>query len=238
MQTGTTTLATPDGDMGLYEVQPDGEGRGAVIVVQEAFGVNAHIQDVARRFAGLGYRAVAPHLFHRSGDPDLQYGDFPAVMPHMQALTEGGLLDDLDATFAHLQLAGVPAERTAVVGFCMGGSVAFLAAARRGFGAAVTFYGGGVAEGRFGMPPLVELAADLRVPWLGLYGDQDASIPVDQVEQLRQAAAAVPGPTEVVRYPDAGHGFHCDARPDNYDAAAAADAWRRTQDWLHRYLQG
>jgi carboxymethylenebutenolidase len=118
----------------------------------------------------------------------------------------------------------------------MGGSVTFLAAARRTLGAAVTFYGGGVGEGRFGMPPLVEMAPGLRTPWLGLFGDKDQSIPVDQVEALRGAAAQASVPTEIVRYAEAGHGFHCDARPDSYHEFSARDAWRRTLDWFDRHL--
>ena len=153
-------------------------------------------------------------------------------MPQMQALTEAGLLEDLDASLAHLAAAGFPAPAVGVVGFCMGGSVAFLAAARRALGAAVTFYGGGVAEGRFGMPPLVEMAPGLATPWLGLFGDEDQGIPVDQVEALRTAAAPAGVDTEIVRYADAGHGFHCDARPDSYHRAAAEDGWRRTLDWF------
>jgi carboxymethylenebutenolidase len=100
----------------------------------------------------------------------------------------------------------------------------------------VTFYGGGVAEGRFGMPPLVELAPGLETPWLGLFGDEDQGIPIDQVETLRQAAATAPVPTEIVRYQGAGHGFHCDARPDSYHQASAEDGWRRTLEWFGRYL--
>ena len=79
-------------------------------------------------------------------------------------------------------------------------------------GAAVTFYGGGVTEGRFGFPPLVEEATRLGAPWLGLYGDLDQGIPVDDVEQLREAAAGSGQTTGIVRYPEAGHGFHCDQR--------------------------
>jgi carboxymethylenebutenolidase len=232
----TVNLATSGGDMGLYDAEPEGEARGAVIVLQEAFGVNDHIEDVTRRFAHAGYRAVAPHLFHRTGDPALDYGNFEKIMPHMQGLSEAGLLDDLDATLGHLAGAGFTAATVGVVGFCMGGSVTFLAAVRRALGAAVTFYGGGVAEGRFGMPPLVELAAELKTPWLGLFGDEDQGIPVDQVEQLRRAAAVAPVETEIVRYPGAGHGFHCDARPDSFHESSARDAWQRTLDWFGRHL--
>lgn len=232
----TVTVATGDGDMALYDAEPEGAPRGAVIVLQEAFGVNDHIEDVTRRFAQAGYRAVAPHLFHRSGDPVLDYGNFEKIMPHMQALSEAGLLDDIDATLGHVAGAGFAADRVGVVGFCMGGSVVFLAAARRALGAAVTFYGGGLVEGRFGMSPLVELAPGLETPWLGLFGDEDQGIPVDQVEALRTAAAKAPVPTEIVRYAGAGHGFHCDARPDSYHESSARDGWNRTLDWFGRYL--
>jgi carboxymethylenebutenolidase len=232
----TVNLATSDGDMELYDVESASPPRGAVIVLQEAFGVNDHIEDVTRRFAQAGYRAVAPHLFHRSGDPALDYGNFEKIMPHMQALSEAALLEDLDVTLAYLADAGLAAPSVGVVGFCMGGSVAFLAAARRRLGAGVTFYGGGVAEGRFGMPPLVELSPGLETPWLGLFGDEDQGIPIDQVETLRQAAATATVPTEIVRYQGAGHGFHCDARPDSYHQASAEDGWQRTLDWFGRYL--
>ncbi len=232
----TLNVATSDGDMALYDAGPDGAPRGAVIVLQEAFGVNDHIEDVTRRMAQAGYRAVAPHLFHRSGDPALDYGNFEKVMPQMQALSEAGLLEDLDVTLGYLADAGFASAAVGVVGFCMGGSVAFLSGVRRGLGAAVTFYGGGVAEGRFGMPPLVEMAPELKTPWLGLFGDEDQGIPVDQVEALREAAAAARVPTEIVRYAGAGHGFHCDARPDSYHERSADDAWERTLDWFGRYL--
>lgn len=117
----------------------------------------------------------------------------------------------------------------------MGGTVSLVAGARSELGAAVTFYGGGVREGRFGEPALVDLAPTLRSPWLGLYGDADTGIPTEEVEELRAAAARASVETEVVRYPDAGHGFHCDAR-DAYDAPAARDAWSRTLEWLGRHL--
>ncbi|MFL6240495.1 MAG: dienelactone hydrolase family protein [Actinomycetes bacterium] len=212
-------------------------GRGGVVVVQEAFGVNDHIEDVTRRFAAAGYRAVAPHLFHRSGDPQLSYDDLPAVLPHMQALDVDGLLVDVDATVSYLtEDAELAPDRVAVVGFCMGGSVTALVAARRRFAAAVSFYGGGVAEGRFGMPPLLELAAGFVTPWLGLYGGQDQGIPVDQAEALRDATLGASVPTDFVLYPEAQHGFHCDARPQAYDENAAKDAWGRTLAWLAEHV--
>ena len=231
----TLNVESSGGSMGLYEAEPDGAARGAIVVVQEAFGVNGHIEDVCRRFAAEGYRAVAPHLFHRSGDPVIEYEDMQTVVEHIMQLSADGLEADLDATLGYLADAGFAAPRVGVVGFCMGGSVSFLAAARRSLGAAVTFYGGGVAEGRFGMPALVELAPQLQTPWLGLFGDQDQTIPVEQVEALRTAAASASVPTEIVRYADAEHGFHCDAR-SSYHEASAKDAWTRALQWFDTYL--
>ncbi len=231
----TVTLTTADGDMGLYDVEPEGEGRAAVIVVQEAFGVNGHIEDVTRRVAAAGYRAVAPHLFHRTGDPVIDYGDYEKLMPHFSGLSEAGVLNDIDASIAYLEKAGFAPARIGIVGFCMGGTVAYLAAVRRPLGAAVTFYGAGVTEGRFGMGSMVDLAGALQAPWLGLYGDEDAGIPVEQVEALRVALGSAKVDTEIVRYPEAGHGFHCDMRGD-YHEPSAADAWRRTLAWFEKYL--
>jgi carboxymethylenebutenolidase len=215
--------------------EPDGPARGGIVVVQEAFGVNDHIEDVARRFAGEGWLVVVPHLFHRTGDPRLGYGDMSQVMPHMQAMTADGVLADVDAALDHLAAAGIPPERIGVVGFCMGGTVTLVTAARRDVGAAVTFYGGGVTEGRFGFDPLVEEAAHVRAPWLGLYGDLDQGIPVDGVERLRAAAASSGQETAVVRYPEAGHGFHCDQR-ESYEPKSAQDAWARTLAWFDDHL--
>jgi carboxymethylenebutenolidase len=220
----------------LYEASAEGGvPKGAVVVIQEAFGVNDHIKDVAQRFAAEGYEAVVPHLFHRSGDPVIPYDDFELAKRYIGELTEEGIKEDVDLAYAHLHEHGYTDPRIAVVGFCMGGNVAFIEAARRPLGAAVTFYGGGIAEGRFGAPALKDLAPELKTPWLGLYGDQDKGIPVEQVEQLREAVARSAVDTEVVRYPDAGHGFHCDARA-SYHEPSARDAWSRTLAWLDAHL--
>jgi carboxymethylenebutenolidase len=154
----------------------------------------------------------------------------------MGQLTAEGITHDLNATFEHFESAGYPAARTGIVGFCMGGSVAFYAATIRALGAAVTFYGGGVTTGRFGLPPLVDLASTLQAPWLGLYGDLDQGIPSSEVEQLRQAAKSATVPTEIVRYADADHGFNCNDRPAVFNQAAATDAWGHTLEWFDRNL--
>jgi len=230
----TVMLDTPDGEMGLYDAGPD-DGAAAVVVIQEAFGVNDHVEDVTRRLAAAGYRAVAPHLFHRTGDPRFGYDNIPEVMPHMQAVTVEGVRADLDATLAYLGAAGFAAGRVGTVGFCMGGSVTFWAAANYPLGAAVTFYGGGISTGRLGMAPHVELASSLQTPWLGLYGDLDRGIPVEEVEALRSALGGASVPVEIVRYAEADHGFHCDARA-SFHRASSEDAWARTLSWFGTYL--
>ena len=235
METRTLSLDVPDGTMPVYEAVPDGNQRGAVVVVQEAFGVNAHIEDVTRRLAEAGYHAVAPHLFHRTGSPAYGYEDIGEVMPNLLALSDDGILADVGSVLDHLRAAGWSDRRIGIVGFCMGGTVALIIDTERDLGAAVTFYGGGVREGRFGFPALVDAAPHLRAPWLGLFGDQDKGIPVDQVEDLRAAAAKSGQTTEVVRYPDADHGFHCDQR-DSYHAEASRDGWARTLEFFGRYL--
>lgn len=229
-------IPTPDGPMPAFVAEPGGEPRGAVVVVQEAFGVTTHIEDIARRLADEGWHAVAPAFFHRQGSPVLGYEDFEAVMPVMQQLTADGITTDLGAAFDHLEAEGFGAGRTGIVGFCMGGALALYAGTLRPLGASVTFYGGGVTEGRFGLPPLLELAPALKAPWLGLYGDLDQMILPESVERLREAAASAAVDTEVVRYPDADHGFNCNDRPNVFNPKAAADAWGRTLDWFAGHI--
>ena len=230
------TIETPDGSMPAAVAEPAGEAKGGIVVIQEAFGLTDHIVDITRRLADAGWLAVAPAMFHRSGSPTFEYGgDMKLLGPVFMALTAEGIHNDVAGALGYLAEQGIPAERTGIIGFCMGGTVALNAATAFPLGAAVTFYGGGVAEGRWGMAPLVEQATSLRAPWLGLYGDLDHGIPVDQVEDLRAATATSPVETEVVRYADADHGFNCDARP-SYHPASAADAWSRTLAWFDRHL--
>lgn len=230
------TIDTVDGPMPAFETSPDGDARGAVVVIQEAFGITSHIEQVARRLSDAGWHAVAPALYHRQGAPVLAYGDLNSVGPMMSQLAAAGIEMDIAATLDDLQRKGFAPAQTGIVGFCMGGSVSFYAASTHALGAGVTYYGGGVLAGRFGFPSLVELAPELKTPWLGLYGDLDKSIPPEQVEQLRSAAEEAPVAAEVVRYADAEHGFNCDDRPAVFNPTAAADAWRRTLAWFDTHL--
>jgi carboxymethylenebutenolidase len=238
MRTGDREVTTPDGPMRLYEAVPDGEPLGAVVVIQEAFGVNPHIEDVTRRFADAGYHAVAPDLFHRTGPGAVvDYGDFGPVIEHFIGIgSDTAIITDVDAALDYLRGAGFTDRRIGIVGFCFGGRVSFLVASQRALGAGVGFYGGGIVNARFPQfPALVDGAPTMQTPWLGLFGDRDESIPPADVEQLRAALAAAPVETEIVRYPAAEHGFHCDAR-GSYNAEAANDAWKRTLEWFGRHL--
>jgi carboxymethylenebutenolidase len=234
---GTTVSVDSAGSkMNIYAAPPKGTAKGAVIVIQEAFGITDHIKDVANRLADEGYLAVAPHLFHRSGDPIIAYDKMQEVMPHIMQLKAETLKADVDATLAYLKGQGFSEKQIGVVGFCMGGTIAFFAAGWYGLGAVVTFYGGGITQGRFGMPAFIELAPKLKTPWLGLYGDCDQGIPLTEVEMLRKAVTGGPVPAEVVRYPDAEHGFHCNHRP-SFHEGSSKDGWQRAVKWFNTHMQ-
>jgi len=150
--------------------------------------------------------ATAPSRPHCSIAPAAArrpYGDMDAVMKLFAGVSDDGLLVDVDATLGHLADAGFGADRTAIVGFCMGGRVTFLVAARRALGAAVGFYGGGIVEsGRLPFPALIDEVPTMKTPWLGLFGDLDTGIPIEQVERLRAALDAdAPVDTRSLRYP-------------------------------------
>lgn len=237
ISTEDVELHTADGPMRCYEARPLEGARGAVVVVQEAFGVNDHIEDVTRRFAREGYQAVAPEFFHRAGGGTAEYGDWDRVIELFAGMSDDTVLADVDAALDHLRAEGWSDDRIGIVGFCFGGRATFLVAARRQIGAAVGFYGGGIAtDSGLGFPSLIGESATLATPWLGLFGDEDQTIPVEGVEALREALEEAPVATEVVRYEGAGHGFHCDARPDNHHPEAARDAWHRTLAWFEGHL--
>jgi carboxymethylenebutenolidase len=229
-------LDTVDGPMRLYSCVPEGGAARAVIVIHEAGGLIDYIEDVTRRFTDAGYYAVAPALFHRAGGGTAAYGDFEKVAQLFEGLTDARIVLDVGAAVAHLHEQGFANESIGIVGFCWGGRVTFLASIEFALGAAVGFYGGGIVSPRFaGLPPLLERVGELKSPWLGLFGDRDAVIPVEDVETLRTRLTELDVPTEVVRYPTGEHGFHSNARP-SYNAEDAADAWARTLAWLAEHL--
>ena len=237
MGTETVTLPTPDGDMPAYVAAPDGDAAGGVLVVQEAFGITSHIESICRRLADAGYLAVAPAYFHRSGgSPVFDYTSMESIRPVMMALTAEGIRADTDAAPGPSGLArATRAPRSGWSGSAWVAASPWSPPSTTPWGRRSPSTAAGVTQGRFGFEPLVEQAPRLQTPWLGLFGDLDQGIPVDDVEALRAAAATAPVETEVVRYPEAGHGFNCDDR-DAYHQPSAADAWARTLDWFARHL--
>jgi carboxymethylenebutenolidase len=231
----TVTLDSAGDAMNLSVIKPDGPAKGAVIVIQEAFGITDHILDVCGRLAAAGYLAVAPHVFHRTGDPVIGYDRMQEVIPHIMELNRNGIEADLQATLDYLAGEGFAGRKVAIMGFCMGGTIAFFAGTQWQLGAAVTFYGGGIVMGRFGLPTLLDLVPDLKTPWMGNYGDLDQSIPLTEVEVLRRAVAATGTPVEVNRYADADHGFHCNDR-SAYHADSSQDAWAKTIKFLDSHV--
>jgi carboxymethylenebutenolidase len=231
-----TELTTADGIMPLTVAAPaEGAANGsAVIVIQEAFGVDAHIEEVSARFADAGWLAVAPHLFYRSGGGTISYDDQEGMLANLAPLSDVGTLDDIDTTIAFIEKRGIPSERIALVGFCLGGRVSFLIAGHRALGATVGFYGGGIVHGRSETrPSLLPLIPAMKSPWLGMFGGQDHTIPPDELDTLDEALASSPVDTKLVRYPGAGHAFFNDHK-SSYGAEASADAWSHTLSWLAR----
>ena len=198
-----------------------------IIVFQEAYGVNGHIRDVAQRFAGLGFTAIAPELFHRTA-PGFEgsYSDSESIRPHMAALTNDGLIADVQASYEWLSHEDmVDAGRLAAIGFCMGGRVAYLANGSVNLRAAISFYGGGIA------PALLSFAQQQHGALLMFWGGRDQHITPEQYRAVADALTIAGQTHEQVVFSQADHGFFCDQRP-SYDAGSARQAWMLTQEFL------
>ncbi len=212
-----TQLTATDGHrLGAYEVSPEG-AHGAVVIVQEIFGVNGHIRSVVDRYAAIGYRAIAPALFDRV-DPavELPY-DEAGIARGRELATQvrwDPAMADVAAAVEHVTSTGP----VAVVGYCFGGSLAWLAAHRLPVAAAVGYYGGQIRD---------HLDLEPKVPTMLHFGELDHAIPLDHVAEIRAAHPLVP----VHVYDGAGHGFNCDAR-GSYHPLAAAVALGRTLEFL------
>ena len=237
-------LKVPDGTMATFDYRPSGDERlPAIIVIQEIFGVNENIQSIARRFAEEGYATTAPDLFHRTGRLQIiKYGDMDTVAKAREGMTDDGLVEDLKAVVAHLQAdPRVDPDRIGIVGYCMGGRVSFLAAARvPGLAAAAVYYGGGIVP-REGSPAdaprLVDESPNVGCPIVGFWGGQDQGIPAAHVDEIEAALKAASKDVQMNKYPEAGHGFFCDDRP-SYNEAASKDAWPKTLTFFGKHLKG
>jgi carboxymethylenebutenolidase len=244
MKTETVTIPTANGQLPAYLARPDGAGRRpTVIVVSEVFGVHAYIQDICRRWAKLGYVAIAPAFFFRApgGDTLPQLTDFPAIMKIVATAKNAQVMGDVGATIAWLDAASfVDPAKLAIEGHCWGGGVVWMACSTfPQLKAGAAWYGPLSRPGpdRPVTDPdrkyPLEIAADLKCPVLGLYGGKDQNIPVSDVDAMRAALQAA-GKTQsnLIVYPEAGHGFHADYRA-SYDAPAAQDGWRRMLAFFH-----
>ncbi|QBK03838.1 dienelactone hydrolase family protein [Hylemonella gracilis] len=211
-----------------YLARPAGKVRGALVVVQEIFGVNRHIREVADGYAAAGYLAIAPATFHRV-QPDVELGYTEADMKQgmglkaaVEALPAPGVLQDLQAAVDYV--ARESGGKVGMVGYCWGGLLTWRAASQlKGLSAAVPYYGGGMTQP-------AELAPTLRVPVMAHLSDRDSYVPLDGVEALKKAHPEV----QVFLYP-AHHGFNCDHRAA-HDADAARQARERTLAFLGEHL--
>ena len=208
-----------------------------VLVAAEVFGLNPYIRDTCRRLAKAGYFAVVPDLYTRKADLT-KFTNIAEIMPIVNTKHDTELVADYDATVAFAQASGkADVARMAITGFCRGGRTTLVyAAANPKLKAAAAWYGPvGGAPNEYTPKTAMDRVADIKVPVLGLYGAKDAGIPVDQAEKFFAALKAAGTPAELVVYPDAGHGFHADFRPDNYRKADAEAGWKRMLDWFKKY---
>ena len=219
---------TASGPMDLYIAEPEVSPKAAIIVLQEAFGITEYLRGVTDALAKEGYLAIAPQLFHRHELSVFGYDQYSELLAVLGSMTAEEITEDLNATFAELAKRGFAASSIGALGFCMGGSIALYAGTQGKLGAAVSFYGGGVVQGRFGLPSLVGLAPQLDAPWLGHYGLLDKGIPLEHVNALDEARLLAKTETQLIRYEQADHGFHCQDRPEVYNESDAAKAWDET----------
>jgi carboxymethylenebutenolidase len=244
MQTTSERITVPVGgqSMGAYVARPTEPGKyPGVLVFEEIFGVNHHIRSVTDRVAGEGYVALAPDVFYRTA-PGVELGydedGLQKGIALMGKVKASEVIADASAAIDALKARpDVGGRGIGAMGFCFGGHVTYLTACELPIAAAASFYGGFIAvqaPGNDG-PPTIDRTPKIRGKILCLFGEKDAYIPPDQVELIRNVLARHHIRHEVVVYPNVGHGFFCDERPD-YSESAASDAWRRVKDLFREEL--
>ena len=232
---GEVSIPVGDGKIPAYRAMPAKAGTfPTVIVIQEIFGVHEHIQDMCRRFAKLGYYAIAPELYSRQGDVS-KMTDINAILTDVVSkVPDAQVNSDIDATVAFAKASKhANVSRLGVVGFCWGGRATWLYASHNPqVKAAVAYYGlldGMKSDIKQNDP--IDIARTVKVPVLGLYAGSDAFVKAAVIEQMRAGLAAGDSGSEVVVFPGVEHGFNADYRP-SYDKTAATYAWKLTRDWL------
>ena len=231
---GEVTIPVGDFKMPAYSARPAGKtGLPVILVVSEIFGVHEHIADIARRFAKLGYLAIAPELFVRQGDAQ-SYGEIAKLVSEVIAKTpDAQVMGDLDASVAWARANGGDVSRLGITGFCWGGRTTWMYSAHNpAVKAAVAWYGP-VARSYFpGDRSALDVAASIKAPVLGLYGAADEGIPRDTLDRMMAALKAAGNTkSELVVYPDTPHAFHADYRP-SYRKGPAEDGWKRAVAWF------
>ena len=236
---GVVKVKTKDGkEMDAYRAMPaTGQGFGTILVVQEIFGVHAHIADLCRRFAKLGYYAIAPELYFRQGDPK-SISDVQALLREIVAkVPDEQVMGDLDATVDFAKGEGkADTAKLGITGFCWGGRIVWLYAAHSaGLKAGVAWYGRVVGDSTPLTPKHpVDIAKDLKAPVLGLYGGADTGIPNDTVDRMRAAlkdGSPAAQKSQIDTYADTPHAFNADYRP-SYRKEQAEDAWKKAVAWF------
>lgn len=220
--TDLTLIASDGHSFGAYQAEPAGAPRGAIVVIQEIFGVNSHIRSICDRLAEEGYVAIAPALFDRT-ERNFECGYTPEEIENARGFIAAPNWDEfvMDTEAARVQVASV--GKVGVVGFCLGGSVTFLAATRLpGFAAASGFYGGAISNFADETP---------RCPVQLHYGAEDGGIPMSNVDGVR----AKRSDCDIFVYEGAGHGFHCDQR-GSFDDDSSKVAWGRTLELFKEHV--
>ena len=224
-----------------YLTRPtDSEPRPAVIVIQEIWGVNSHIQYVTDRMPSRGYVGLAPAMFHRQGSMvQGLHEEMDTALGWMGACKDDEIVADVQAAIDYLKAQPyVQSDKIGIVGFCFGGRVSYLAAcAASGLGAAVVFYGGRIMVSLGDGPTPLSQTANISAPVLGLFGEEDANPTPDDVATIAEELAKHNKTHEFHMYPGCGHGFHCNAR-DSYRPEAARDAWGKAMAWFDQHLKG
>ncbi len=226
-------LPTRRGETPAYMAKPAGAQNCPIILIaQEIFGLNDHIRDIARRFAALGYLAIAPDFLARFGDVS-RAKNIDEIRAIIAKTPDADTMADFDAALAYAAAHGGDPARAAITGFCWGGRIVWLYAAHSpDLRAAIPWYGrldGDRAPNHPRWP--FDIAAELKVPTLGLYSGADPSIPLAQVEEMRARLSKAGAPAEIRVYENAPHAFFADYR-ESYRPEPARDAWARTLEFL------
>jgi carboxymethylenebutenolidase len=233
---GDAKIKVSDGDMPSYFARPAGVNKPPVILVaMEIFGLHEYIKDVTRRLAKLGAFAVAPDYYFRKGDLT-KITDIQQLLPLVNSKPDAELLSDLDATVAWAKPQGGDTTRLGIIGFCRGGRTVWEYTAHNGaLKAAVSFYGPPVDPPNPLWPKSpTQLAAEMKAPVLGLYGEADQGIPLSQVDAMKAALQSAGKTFEIKVYAGAPHGFHADYR-ESYRKEAAEQAWNEMIAWFKKY---